>query len=194
MPGCITGFYGFQRSGKTMLAYLIAENMRKEHNVKVYSNMEVPNWTTIAALTDVPLDFEPKVLLLDEVYYFMDSRNWKDNTQLSIFLNTIGKQNINLMITAIDPSEVEIRLRRQHNYMFIVKSDINNIYYRVLDTQRNIKKDFSVRKSNELFDKLTYNTQQVPNFVDINIKDFIKSAGSVEPKKQYKNGLRSAYI
>jgi hypothetical protein len=179
MPGCISGFYGFQRSGKTLMAYLIAENMHNNLSVPVYSNMEVPGWITIEALTDIPLNYKPKVLLLDETYYFMDSRSWQDNKESSIFFNTIGKQQICLMLTAIDPGEVEIRLRRQHNFMYIVKSDELNIYYRVIDVQRNKLKDFSIKKTPEFFAKLKYDTNQVPGYVDCNIKNFIKSRNKI---------------
>lgn len=174
MPGCIAGFYGYQRSGKTMLAYLLSDFMNKKYNIPIYSNIHVKNWNPISSLKDVPLNYEPKVLLLDEVYYFMDSRTWQQNTSASIFFNTIGKQNILLIITAIDPSEVEIRLRRQHNFMVMCKGDRDNIYYRILDVQRNLKKDFSIQKTPDLFKSLKYDTLQVPDFVDCNIKDFVK--------------------
>lgn len=174
MAGCITGFYGFQRSGKTLMAYLVANLYAKKFGLPVYTNMSVPGWNQIDSLKSLPLDFQPKILLLDEVYYFMDSRNWKDNTSSSIFFNTIGKQNILLLLTAVNPDSVEKRLRDQHNYMFIVKSDEFCIYYKILDVQRNTSSVFVLKKSKDLFQKLTYDTLQVPDYVDCDLS-FLKS-------------------
>jgi hypothetical protein len=131
MPGCILGCYGYQRSGKTLFAYIIAESFKNRYDIPVFSNMHVDGWTTISALSDIPQDKKPKVLVLDEVYFFMDSRTWQQNTQASIFFNTLGKQNIFLIMTAIDPAEVEIRLRKQHNYMCLCKSNEDYIYCRI---------------------------------------------------------------
>lgn len=171
MPGIIVGYFGFQRSGKTLKAFLDAESYRKS-GMQVYSNMDVPGWNKIAALTDIPFNTEPKVLILDECYYFMDSRNWKNNTESTIFFNTIGKQNILLLLTAISPDMIEMRLRNQMNYVFLVKSDINYIYYKIIDVVRNKTNVVTVAKSKELFSQLTYDTNQVPDFVDCSLKDF----------------------
>ncbi|NLK93379.1 MAG: AAA family ATPase [Bacteroidales bacterium] len=172
MSGCIIGNFGFQRSGKTLLAYLIAEGYRKGEGIPVYSNMYVRDWVKIKSLTDLPFNHEPKVLLLDEAYYFMDSRNWQDNTESTIFFNTIGKQNILLIITAISPDMIEKRLRSQMNYVYLVKSDKNYIYYRMLDSVRKKYNDFSIKKCDELFSGLTYDTKQVPDIVDCSLKNF----------------------
>ncbi|MEM0173432.1 MAG: hypothetical protein QXI16_02880 [Sulfolobaceae archaeon] len=187
MSGCIIGNFGFQRSGKTLLAYLIAEGYRKSENIPVYSNMTVKDWIKIKSLTDLPFNHEPKILLLDEAYYFMDSRNWQDNTDATIFFNTIGKQNILLIITAISPDMIEKRLRNQMNYVYLVKSDKDFIYYRVLDSVRQKAKDFSVRKCDELFNSLTYDTKQVPDVVDCTLKNFTERVQEFYGKAETEN-------
>lgn len=173
MSGCIIGCYGAQRSGKTLLAYLLAED-KKAKGAKVYSNMFVPDpqWTQISALTDIPLDYKPKVLLLDEAYYFMDSRSWKDNKNATIFFNTIGKQDILLILTAPNPNQIEMRIRDQHNYLFLARDDNNRFSYRVFDCFRGTHKDFTLDKTSQLFSKLKYDTKQVPDWVDCDLKDF----------------------
>lgn len=174
MAGAIVGFYGFQRSGKTLMAYITAEQYRLK-GCQVYTNMDCPDFTTIKSLTDIPLDYKPKVLLLDEAYYFLDSRNWKNNTNASIFFNTIGKQNILLLLTSISPDMLEKRLREQHNYIYFVRSDSKFIHYKILDVQRQREKIFRLEKTQELFDSLRYDTTQVPDIVDVNLREFAKS-------------------
>lgn len=173
MAGIIVGAYGYQRSGKTLIAYMMADEYYRM-GCEVYSNMEVEGWNKINSLTDIPFNYKPKVLLLDEVYYFMDSRNWKNNTDASIFFNTIGKQNILLLLTAISPDMVEMRLRDQHNYMYLVKSDKNFIYYKLLDVVRRREREFMLPKNDELFKRLRYNTNQIPDLVDCSLKDFAR--------------------
>jgi AAA+ superfamily predicted ATPase len=184
MAGLICGFYGYQRSGKTLLAYLIA---KKYHSlgIPVYTNMETDEFKKIESLTEIPLNTDHKVLLLDEVYSFMDSRNWQDvKGNTSLFFNTIGKQNILLLMTAIIPSMIESRLRQQHNYMIIAKGSEKNIQYKIVDVQRNISSMFVLEKTKQLFKNLNYNTLQVPDLVDCNLKDF------AEKVRRYKEKIK----
>jgi len=168
MAGLIMGFFGFQRSGKTLLSCLIANEFNTQ-GIPVYTNMNVEGFTHINSLEEVPFNFEPKILLLDEAYFFMDSRMWDKNSKSSIFFNTIGKQNILLMLTAISPDMIEKRLREQMNYIFIAKSNKNIISYKVIDVIRRKSKVFYLQKTEELFKKVKYDTLQVPDFLDCNI-------------------------
>ena len=155
MAGCIMGAYGYQRSGKTMLMYLKAEQYRKM-GCKVYSNMIVPEWNKIERLVDLPFDFEPKVLLLYEAYFFLDSREFQDNTKATIFFNTIGKTNTLLMVTAVDPMTIEKRLRNQHNFMFIAKKDNRYINYLALDVVRQTRRVIKIPLTEELYSSVFY--------------------------------------
>src|SRR5690606_13182545 len=149
-----------------LFTYMVAESYRKSKKIEVYTNMDVSGWKKIKSLDDLLLDYKPKILVLDEVYYFLDSRNWKDNTAPSLFFNTIGKQNILLMITAISPEMVEKRIREQLNYVALCKGDSNYINIKLLDVIRNKAKVIRIKKSEELFSKIRYNTLQVPDYVD----------------------------
>ncbi|PNT90889.1 hypothetical protein [Clostridium thermosuccinogenes] len=182
MAGIIVGYFGFQRSGKTLKAYLDAESYRQK-GIEVYSNMDVPGWNKLTSLTDIPFNTQPKVVLLDEAYYFLDSRNWKNNTDSTIFFNTIGKQNILLLLTAIDPGTIELRLRNQMNYVYLVKSDKRYIYYKLIDVIRQKEKIYILEKTKELFNSITYDTNQVPDIVDCSLKDFKKKVDEYYKKQ-----------
>lgn len=188
MPGLIVGCYGYQRSGKTLMAFLLAEKYYKL-GVPVYTNMIVTGYQKITALDDIPVNNNPKVLLLDEVQYFLDSRTWGDNQESSIFFNSIGKMNILLLLTTIHPDMVEKRLRQQHNYVVLVKSDANYIYYRVKDNVRSIYKDYTLKKCPELFEKLRYDTNQVPGYVKCNLKQFNFKVTQFNLEQQKKRNL-----
>lgn len=173
MAGLICGFYGFQRSGKTLLACMIAESYRRK-GVKVYTNMDVSYFIKISSLNDIPDNKEPKVLLLDEAYYFLDSRYWEQNTKSSIFFNTLGKQNVLFLFTAISPDMIDMRIRKQQNYVFIAKGNTLAITYKILDIQRQQKRIFVMPKSDDVFNYVKYQTLEVPDYIDVNFDKFIK--------------------
>lgn len=185
MSGIITGYFGFQRSGKTLMAYMQAERYRAK-NCEIYSNMTVPGWIKLESLCDIPFDYKPKVLLLDEAYYFMDSRNWKNNTDSTIFWNTIGKQNILLMLTGIDPGTIEMRIRNQMNFVYLVKGDENYIYYKIIDVVRQKSQIRKLAKTKQLFEKLTYDSNQVPDIVDCSLKNFREKVLTINQQKNEK--------
>lgn len=173
MAGLICGFYGYQRSGKTLLATMIAESYRRK-GVKVYTNMDVAGFVKIKSLNELPDNKEPKVLLLDEAYYFLDSRSWEKNTKSSIFFNTLGKQNVLFLFTAISPDMIDMRIRKQQNYVFIAKGNDKAITYKVLDIQRQRKRLFVMPKTEDVFNFVQYRTLEVPDYVDCNFDKFIK--------------------
>ena len=121
MAGLILGCYGFQRSGKTFIAALISEMLRSKYGFPVYTNMNSKNFIHIKSLNESPLDKKPKVLLIDEAPNSLDSRDWQKNSGITKFFNTIGKQNILLILTAPFPDMIEMRVRRQNNYVIFAK-------------------------------------------------------------------------
>lgn len=189
MPGCIIGSYGYQRSGKTLLMYLQAEKYR-QLGCRVYSNMNVPGWEKIEALTDLPFDFSPKVLLLDEAYFFLDSREFQDNTKATIFFNTLGKTNTCLMITAVDPGTIEKRLRNQHNYMFIAKKSGNIIYYKAIDVVRGQTRIIKIHTNEKLYSMCKYDHQQIPDIVDCRLDGFIEKVKEFNRLRYQNNPIK----
>lgn len=173
MPGGIIGIYGAQRSGKTLLSYLIAQYVydfyQKElgSKLRVYSNLFVPenpdiDIVNVNSISELPLDLEPKIIILDEIYNGTDANDFRTLKDISIFINTIGKQNALLIYTSIDDSMVYNRIRNQCNLICLVKKSDNDIFYRVLDPNTLSVSDFKVRKSPELFRRVHYDTNFIP--------------------------------
>lgn len=182
MAGKIIGCYGYQRQGKTLFAVYLALKLKELYGLEVYTNMSIPNCITVDNINSIPFDYKPKVFLVDEIYFSLDSRNWKDNTSCSIFINTIGKQNILFIYTAISPDMVEMRIRKQTEYMFFAKKHKTYIEYGVLDCYRNQMQNISLPLDDKLFSYCTYDTTQVPYLVDFNI-DFKKYFDLLKIKK-----------
>ena len=169
MSGKIIGCFGYQRQGKTLFSVYLALLLKKELGLEIYTNMSIPGCITVNSINDLPFDYQPKIFLCDEIYFSLDSRSWKDNTACSIFINTIGKQEILFIYTAISPDMVEMRLRRQTEYMIFAKKHDSFFEYGFLDTYRGTMNNVQLPINDELFSFCTYDTKQVPFLVDFNI-------------------------
>lgn len=162
---------GLQRSGKTALAVYICRKL-KEQGYFVYTNMVVDGFITIKNITEVPPN---SVLLLDELPNLMDSRNYKNFTDITIWFNTLRKRNIHFICTSIRPEMVDLRVRQQLEYVIYSRGDNLYLNYRCVDIQSKNFKDFNIKKNIEFFSYLNYNTKQIPNMICMDVKDWINN-------------------
>lgn len=174
MPGLIIGAQGYQRSGKTLLMYLIADSLAKSTGLKVYSNIIVrdPNWIFINSVDEIPLDFEQKIVFIDEIYNGADALNYKHLNEISIFVNTLGKQNTLFMYTTIDFNMVYNRIRNQTNVVFLVKKERDSIFYRIVNSQNLRFNDVVIDLASLDKSKLHYDTNYIPLDFNWNMKNF----------------------
>ena len=169
MAGIIVGIYGYQRSGKSLIGYMISDSYYMQ-GLDVYTNVDTSNFKKIKKLTDIPVNNDPKVLWLDEIQYYLDSRLWKDNTKSSIFFNSIGKQNILLLLTTIRPDMVEKRVREQQNYVIFAENLNSCFKYRLIDVYREKYRDIFLKKDDRVFRNIKYDSQKVPDYVHMDWK------------------------
>lgn len=169
MPGAIVGIMGKQRSGKTLIAYKlcrIIQNACKQSgfNLPVYTNLYSPadDFIYISSLDDFPLDLTPKIFLVDEIYNGCDAQDYKKLKDISIFINTIGKQNCLFIFTTIDASMVYNRIRGQMNLAVLVKADSSRIFYKLIHMDSGNQRDFEVVKRPDLFRDVNYDTNFIP--------------------------------
>ncbi|MDW5300687.1 MAG: AAA family ATPase [Sedimentibacter sp.] len=174
MSGSINLIAGMQRSGKTFLAALIATYYQKKYNIPVYTNMDIEEFIKISYLSDMPIDKEPKVLLLDELHFYLNSRNFKTQADFIYFLNTVCKRNILFLATCIHPDMIDKNLRIQLNYFTLCKSDNNNLHYKIFDVQNQTNKEIHFRKEPGLFDYTNYDTTEIPLTFHFDIDKYIK--------------------
>lgn len=173
MPGGIIGVYGAQRSGKTLISYKIAQYIYNEvfartgTKIPIYTNLFVkPNndieMINVNAIRSIPLTLSPKIILLDEIYNGTDANDYRSLKDISIFINTLGKQNALLIYTSIDDSMVYNRIRNQCNLNVLVKKSGNDIFYRTFDPATLVVKDYCVHKGPALFEGVHYDTNFIP--------------------------------
>ncbi|MCR5189760.1 MAG: hypothetical protein K6C97_12570, partial [Treponema sp.] len=161
----IVGCIGQQRSGKTCFAYKLCRYFKnKQPGLRVYTNLYTTDrdFTYVNSLRELPLDLEPKVILLDEIYNGTDAQDYKKLKEISIFINTIGKQNCLFIWTAIDETMVYNRIRNQTEYFILAKGDSHNIYYRLLNATNNTFRDVVCQKTPEFFKDVHYDSSFIP--------------------------------
>lgn len=178
MPGAMIGILGKQRSGKTLIAYKIAKGIQelcKQSGVKmpVYTNLWCPedkDFTYINKLDELPLDLKPKIVLIDEIYNGCDAQDFRKLKDISIFINTLGKQNCLFLFTTIEASMVYNRIRNQMNLCILVKSSSQEIHYRMVFTDSMKIVDFVAKKEPKFFEGVNYDTNFIPLDFDWSMK------------------------
>ena len=165
MPGAVLGVYGKQRSGKTLIAYKIARALQDKskkagYDLRVYTNLYTTDsgFTYVKSIDELPLDLEPKIILIDEVYNGLDAQDYRKLKNISIFLNTIGKQNCLFIYTSIEASMVYNRLRTQSNGVILAKGDRQRIHYKYINMNTMKAVDFMCIKNAQLFKNVNYDT------------------------------------
>lgn len=180
MPGAIVGIMGKQRTGKTLIAYKLCKSIQAAcikagFDLPVYTNLYSPadSFIYISSLEDFPLDLSPKIFLIDEIYNGCDAQDYKKLKDISIFINTIGKQNCLFIFTTIDASMVYNRIRGQMNLAILVKADSFRIYYKLIHMDSGNAMLFEAVKDENLFSDVNYDTNFIPPPFDWTMTNWI---------------------
>ena len=180
MPGAMIGIIGKQRSGKTLIAYKLAKKLHlqakeKGEHLPIYTNLFVRDddaFTYVNSIDELPLDLSPKIVLIDEIYYGCDAQDYRKLKDISIFINTIGKQNCLFIWTSIGVEMVYNRIRNQSNLVILVKANADHIFYKLVFTDSMRQTDFIVEKTPQFFEDVHYDTQFIPLEFDWSMQGF----------------------
>lgn len=170
MPGTILGVYGPQRSGKTLIAYKLTKalyqmSIANGTPIRVYTNLYCPQdeaFVFVNSIDELPLDLEPKIVLIDEIYNGCDAQDYRKLKDISIFINTLGKQNCLFLFTSIDAQMVYNRIRNQMHTVILVKGSESFIHYKIINMSSGQDVDFVVEKNAKLFEGVNYDTSFIP--------------------------------
>jgi len=162
---------GYQRSGKTASAVLLARIIKnKLKNVELYSNIRAKGFRLIRNLSEIKDDDSFKVVLIDEAYINLDSRKYLKNADMSLFINTLSKRKILLILTSPLLNMLDKRVREQINYILInvYNEKYLNIY--IVDVIRRTMRNIKIRKDEKLFKDLDYDTKYIPDIITNDFK------------------------
>lgn len=182
MPGGILGIYGQQRSGKTLIGYKIAKGLQEYCEkeglfLPIYTNLFCPkdkNFIFVNSMDELPLDLTPKIVLIDEIYNGCDAQDYRKLKDISIFINTLGKQNCLFIFTSIDAQMVYNRIRNQMNVVILVKGNKTHIHYKIVNMSSGSERDLCVEKNAALYEGVNYDTNFIPLDFDWTMKSWLE--------------------
>jgi ATPase family associated with various cellular activities (AAA) len=163
------GIFGPQGSGKSFVAMVLARSLQRQYPfLHIYTNMNVhgDRITTISDLSQMPLTREqPKILIVDEAYFTLDSRNSssKQNRIWSKVFALFRKANIVLSVFITHrPRMIDINIRDQLDCIIMCRRNPSYFEYLMIDTQSHEMKPFWIEKTKEVFEFADYDTYDFP--------------------------------
>jgi hypothetical protein len=163
------GIFGPQGSGKSFIAMVLARSLQLQYPfLYIYTNMNVrgDRIKTISDLAEMPLDRSfPKVLIVDEAYFTLDSRNSssKQNRIWSKVFAFFRKANVILTVFITHrPRMIDVNIREQLDYVIMCRKNPTHFDYLLMDLVSHELVPFQVPKVSEVFQFADYDTYDFP--------------------------------
>lgn len=170
------GIFGQQGSGKTLLAVLLSRLIqRADPAVTLYTNVTNvtgdESFVTIGDLSEFPFERgKPKILLLDEAMFSIDSRNASSNVnQLwSRALAYFRKSDVIATFYCTHrPSMLDSRFRDQLDAVIMCRKNPTHFDYLYIDMVSQMRKAFQIPKHKYVFDTANYDTRDFPLPIEV---------------------------
>jgi hypothetical protein len=168
------GIFGPQGSGKSFFAMVLARSLQRQYPfLHVYTNMNVrgDRITTISDLSQMPLTREqPKILIVDEAYFTLDSRNSssKQNRIWSKVFAFFRKANVVLAVFITHrPRMIDINIREQLDYVIMCRKNPTHFDYLLMDLVSHELVPFKIPKVKEVFEFADYDTYDFPSPISV---------------------------
>jgi len=113
----IVGFIGLQRHGKTLSMSLFAEYFHLKYGVPIYSNYTLSEAHSITSVNQL-YNLQNAIICLDEIHQIMDSRDWKNNIDLSYLITQAGKRKLWIFYTTQFIDQVDKRVRENTVFLY----------------------------------------------------------------------------
>lgn len=173
------GIFGPQGSGKSFFAMVLARSLQlQDPDLLIYTNMNVTgkNLKVIDDLGKVPFDDNKnKVLIVDEAYFTLDSRNSssKNNRIWSKAYALFRKSDFILTVFITHrPRMIDVNLREQMQYILMCRKNAAYFDYLLMDTLTELTTPITIPRNQELFDFANYNTKDFPLPISIQSLEF----------------------
>jgi ABC-type dipeptide/oligopeptide/nickel transport system ATPase component len=163
------GIFGPQGSGKSYFAMVLARLLASmDSAVMIYTNMNVVghNIVVIDDLGSVPLDDHVnKILIVDEAYYSLDSRN-SNSKQNSIWTKCFalfrkGDVVLSIFITH-RPRMLDVNIREQLDMILMCRKNKVHFDYLLMDMITEQLKSIHLPKTKQMFDYADFDTKDMP--------------------------------
>ena len=161
---------GQQGAGKSLLGMFLARKVQaiSPDVITIYTNMNIQNNRTIKTVTDIsqiPLNLEPKILIIDEAMFTLDSRSHssKQNkvwTRLQAFFRKSNFLMVIFITHSIDL--IDNRMRGQLDYVIMCRKNKTKFDYLAIDRITQRTKPFYLIKEKKIYDYANFDTHDFP--------------------------------
>lgn len=169
------GIFGPQGSGKSFFAMVLARSLQQQDkDLTIYTNMNVTgdNIQVINDLGKVPFtDNKSKVLIIDEAYFSLDSRNSssKNNRIWSKAYALFRKSDFVLTVFITHrPRMIDVNIREQMQYYLMCRKNSKHFDYLLMDAISELTTPIMIPRHKQLFDFANYDTKDFPLPITIN--------------------------
>jgi hypothetical protein len=137
-------------------------------NATIYTNMAIENTQQAITVTDlgqIPFDRSPKILIVDEAMFTMDSRSHssKQNKIWTRAQAFFRKANFLLVLFIThSPDLIDNRLRQQLDYVIMCRKNKLRFEYLLFDLLTHNTKPFFLPKTKRVFDYANFDTYDFP--------------------------------
>lgn len=159
---------GQQGSGKTLLGVFMSRKISNATGAVIYTNMNVENnyyTKTIKDLSEVPFDRSPKILIVDEAMFVIDSRSHssKQNKIWTRAQAFFRKANFLLVLFIThSPDLIDNRMRQQLDYVIMCRKNKQRFDYMAIDLISQKTKTFYLPKTQDIYNYANYDTFDFP--------------------------------
>jgi hypothetical protein len=172
----LIGVFGPQGSGKTLLSVLLSRKFIKATNedIKIYTNVNAngDNIEIISDLGEIPFNREPKILILDEAMFSVDSRRAGSESNVVWTKMVAFFRKLNFLMVFYNthtPAMVDNRIRDQLAYVIMCRKSKEQFEYLMLDMISQETKPFYIPRSLELYNYASFDTYDFPNPIDVDL-------------------------
>lgn len=155
---------GPQGSGKSLLGLYWSLKLVQQHpkaGITIYTNMTLNNSysfiKTVYDLSEIPFDRSPKILIVDEAMFTIDSRNHssKQNkvwTRAQAFFRKANFLLVFFLTHSVDL--IDNRMRQQLDFIIFARKNKVRFEYLCIDSNTLAKRPFYLPKEQKVFDLL----------------------------------------
>lgn len=125
----LVGIQGKMGAGKTLTMSILATYLQKKTKLPVWANYSLEKSLAIQSTADI-WEAQNGVMCFDELWLTMDARAWKDNVDLSRFINQSRKKGLIVLYTTQHIRQVEQRVRNATDILIhCEKKDKRTVLY-----------------------------------------------------------------
>lgn len=172
----LIGVFGPQGTGKTLISMLISRKLIRDlsDDIKIYTNVNAGGSSIIKVddLGEIPLDRSPKIFILDEAMFSIDSRRAGSESNVVWTKLVAFFRKANFLIVFFNthtPSMIDNRIREQLAYMLMCRKSKERFEYLLLDMMSQQTKFFWIPKDDRIYKFADFDTYDFPDPIDVDL-------------------------